>query len=582
MRVSHITPVIALTMFTLGATICSAASTPGIVAGVSRDRSLRDLGPAAATTRMGVGVMLAYRNRAELEQLVEEQSTSQSRQFRRFLTRQQFNQRYAPSSTDYQRTIASLQSAGFSITRTYHNRTFIDASAPLWAVQRYFHTEIHLVAQPGHGVRFANVRPATAPPELRGVITGVAGLDNLVRFHTFNHVASGINRPARAVTSSSSAAVLSPLFGPDFGYGPRALIGAYGLRTGSSLALGGGKATGTGQVAAIVVDADFLDSDLSSYLKYFRVNRTGRTVRVLIDGGPPSGVKNPGSIETTLDVETLASLAPAASLYVYEFPSFTNFSNETQYILDAYEQAVDDAIAGTVNSSFGACEEKFGLSSFPQMSDEIALQGAALGMTFHAASGDAGSVGTGCSSTSVMSPASNPHFIAVGGTSLYEDPLSGALLHEFAWAGSGGGLSAIYPVPSYQQGLSHVLLSGRNLPDVSFDGDPNTGVSFYYSGFPSGTGFIGPLGGTSLSSPIFGAGLTLANQIAGSRAGFVNPSLYRTFRSYGYHGLVVTGGSPLFRDVTFGYNGFYNAGPGYDQVTGIGAMEFANLARFIR
>ncbi|MGH8165197.1 MAG: hypothetical protein ACREP1_12770, partial [Rhodanobacteraceae bacterium] len=153
------------------------------------------------------------------------------------------------------------------------------------------------------------------------------------------------------------------------------------------------------------------------------------------------------------------------------------------------------------------------------MSDQFALQGAALGITFHASTGDGGAFS--CPSVGVSAPASDPHFAAIGGTSLYIDPSTLKVQREFAWSGSGGGVSDIFPEQPYEKGIAHMIASGRNIPDVAFDADPATGESFFYAG-----AFQGPIGGTSLASPIFGGGLTLANQLGHSQAGFINPTLY--------------------------------------------------------
>jgi kumamolisin len=309
-----------------------------------------------------------------------------------------------------------------------------------------------------------------------------------------------------------------------------------------------------------VIDADFKDSDLKAFLKYFHVVHTGADpMRVLIDGGPKPGL-SPDSGETSLDVETLSGIAPGLDLYVYEFPSFDN----SRYIIDAYEQVVVDDKVGPVNSSFGGCELPG--SPFSRMSEALALQGAALGITFHASTGDRGAF-TCPSSVSVSAPASSPHFVAVGGTSLYENAFSGSVIEELAWPGSGGGVSSIFAEPAYQSKVTTAILGGRNIPDVSFDADPSTGASWYVGGQ-----FIGPVGGTSLSSPIFGAGLALINAVNGSRAGFVNPILYKAFLAESN----LPASERPFRDITFGSNGYYAAGPGYDDVTGIGAVLFAN------
>ena len=113
-----------------------------------------------------------------------------------------------------------------------------------------------------------------------------------------------------------------------------------------------------------------------------------------------------------------------------------------------------------------------------------------------------------------------------------------------------------------------IIPSGRNVPDLAFDADPSTGASWYYGG-----GWAGPIGGTSQASPIFGASLTEADQVENSRAGNFDVTLYRVWLRHGY-----SHNSKLYlRDITVGSNGNYQAGPGYDQMSGIGAMLFNNF-----
>src|SRR4029077_20288214 len=103
----------------------------------------------------------------------------------------------------------------------------------------------------------------------------------------------------------------APVFGPDGGYGPLAFIRSYDLPASNGF-------TGTGHASGVATDADCLDSDLNSFLSYFRIHRTGpATKRVLVDGGPAPG-NGPDSIETALDVEQIVSIAPGTALYVYE------------------------------------------------------------------------------------------------------------------------------------------------------------------------------------------------------------------------------------------------------------------------
>lgn len=565
MRLLRLTPLFALPAFVIGSAVASAAPPIGAVASVPAASGIRDLGRSAATTRISLAISLPYRHHDEIERLVFAQGDPGSPYYHHFLTRSQFDAYFSPEPAAYSRVLASLRAAGFAIEHTYSNRSLVDAAAPTAVVERYFSTEIDRVAEAGAGIRYQNTRPAIAPPDVRGLIQGVTGLDNIGRFHTMNQFA----RSHGTAAVRPHLAVPGQLFGPDYGYGPTAFIDAYQIPT--------KKAVGKGQASGVVIDADFLDSDLAAYLNYFGVFRSGPpTVRVPIDGGPPPGLGSPDSVETTLDVETIVSIAPGTSLYVYEFPDFSN----PQTILDAYEQVVIDDFVGTANSSFGGCETQFGQDGgFAQMSNQIALQGAALGITFHASTGDSGNQTFGCRTTSVSSPASDPYFSAIGGTSLYLNPSSAAVEHEYGWGGqgnfgaTGGGVSVIFPLPAYQHNIPNIIGSGRNIPDVSFDADPATGESFYYSG-----NFVGPIGGTSLSSPIFGAAQTITNQLRGSEGGFVNPALYSAYRKYGY----THSGATIFRDITVGNNGFYPAKRGYDQMTGIGAEIVNNLAGVAR
>jgi subtilase family serine protease len=539
--------------FALGAATAPAAAAP--FAEVARIGGLHDLGRIAPAQHLELAILLAYRHAPELEQLVRAQSDSASPLYHRYLRADQFTNYFAPAASDLARVVVSLRSAGFTVTKVYPNRTIVDATAPAAVAARYFGTDIHSVTQVGYGERYVNVTPASAPSSVRDVLAGVVGLSNIRYIHKELARAPGV-RPALGGGN---------IFGPDGGYGPAAFLGAYDMP-------GKHGVDGKGQKAGIVIDADYLTTDLAAYLTYFNVPRSAATPtkRVLIDGGPPAGL-TADSDETTLDIETIASLAPQAAIYVYEFPSFEKDS----YIIDAYERVISDDVVATANSSFGGCED-LSTDSFPQETDALALQGAALGITFHASSGDSGSYG-GCASTGVSAPASGPHFVAVGGTELFLKPTSGAVEREFAWGdftgASGGGFSAIFDLPAYQKGVKGVITMGRNVPDVSFDASPLTGESFFYGGL-----FQGPIGGTSLSSPIFGAALTGINELEGARNGFVNPRIYAAFKKYGY----ASGGKAYFRDITYGSNGFYQAKAGYDQVTGIGAPNVLDLAPVVK
>jgi subtilase family serine protease len=518
--------------------------------------TIRDLGTASPAVTVRVAVVLRYRDPATLERLVDAQADPESPVYHHFLTPTQFREAFAPTPADYERVATELRDGGFRITHAFTNRTVIDAVAPAPVAARFFGTAIHRVLADGRPT-YAEVGRARIPTSIRGLVSTVAGLDAIDRARPqYVRAAHPKHQPNLASPDGS------PLYGPDGGYGPYIFDNAYRLP-----ALHGH--TGSGRASGVATDGDFLDSDLSSFLAYFNLHRTGpATTRVPVDGGPGSGL-NEDSIETTLDVETIVSTSPGTALYVYEAPldepTNANF-------IDIYNAVVNDDVVDTLNSSYTYCETAIDqeVPGYTQSVDAIEQQGNALGITFHAAAGDGGSNSPGCSGISVGEPASTPHSESIGGTTLGLTA-NGEESSEVGWSGSGGGVSVIFKVPTYQRRVPNVITSGRNLPDLAFDADPDSGASFFYDG-----SWSGPIGGTSLASPIFGGLLTQLDQVQNARSGNFNKTLYKRWLAHGY-------GNPpalYFRDIIQGSIPPYEAGPGYDQMSGIGAMlanDFAKL-----
>jgi subtilase family serine protease len=529
-----------LGLFLFASTAAAAVASPGA------DTAVRDLGRAPATTPVRLAVVLNYRREAELErfvaQLGDDTASVQP------LSAQQFRDAFAPTQADYAATQTALRRLGLRVTGEYANRTVIDVTAPAAVVERAFSTRIDTVRHADGTIGYANATGVMLPLELQRTVAGVAGFDNR-RFTTYNR---------RGRRSSAKA---GPLQGPDTGLGPIALETAYDMPVLHGF-------DGTGQSAAIVMDADFLDKDLVAYLKYFNVKRTGAaTVRVAIDGGPQPGLTQ-YSIETTLDVETIVGLAPGVNLFVYEIPQIDSAS-----ILDAYNQVNSDDKVGAVNSSFGFCETNTGDKNFPKLADKLALQGQALGMVYAAASGDSGTGEcTFAAPGGVSSPASSPNFVAVGGTTLLLRA-DGTRITELGWYDSGGGMSAIFKKPSYQMGVPQATGTQRILPDIAFDADPSSGVSTYIGG-----GWYGPTGGTSVASPIFTALMAEISQYRNAPVGNAHTMLYNRFkaRSYGPKA------APQFYDAIGASNGYWYATKGFDAVTGIGSMDGWNFTSNVK
>lgn len=522
----------------------------------------RDIGNAPVGNILKIAITLRYRNSAQLDQIVELQSEKGSPLYRHWLSNEQFDAAFAPAPGDYVRAMRSLQRAGLRVTAAYANRTVIDAAGPVGAIERYFGTDIHRVVQPGSsGARYVNVSPAHAPIDLGDLVLSVDGLSTLAVVKTFHETVRG-HAPGSARRPD---AVGGPLYGPAntgnglFGYGPLAFAEGYDFPV-QHKSTTGTPYDGRTRKSGILIDADFLESDLLGFLQYFGISRTGpATTRVAIDGGPLPSAASAGAPEATLDAEALVGDAPGTAVYMYEIPQLA-----TNNITDGYNKAVSDNLVDTLNSSFGGLEPQIGFTTAKAW-DAIAEQGAAKGITFHASTGDEGG-------GLADAPATCPHFVAVGGTTLNVDT-GGKWAMETGWSGSTGAFSHVFPLPKWQQGVHGMVTTGRNIPDVAFDADPLTGMALYFGG--SFNNQYDPVGGTSLASPILGAAIAEIDQIKGGRMGLAGEALFNLWKKDGYK----KGTALYFHDITIGNNGVYYDVPGYDLVTGIGSVDFWNVAQ---
>jgi kumamolisin len=193
--------------------------------------------------------------------------------------------------------------------------------------------------------------------------------------------------------------------------------------------------------------------------------------------------------------------------------------------------------------------------------ESTASTATAAGMIVFAASGDNDSSDGGQTPANVDVPSSCPHVVGCGGTNK-------TATTETVWndnpgqtdgEGTGGGYSTIFPVQAFQIGAPPAPAgttagTGRMVPDVAADADPNTGYEIVVHGTQS------VVGGTSAVAPLY-AGLFAA---FGTKRGFVTPKLWEN--------------QAAFNDITLGGNGFYNAAPGPDPCSGIGSPIGTKIA----
>ena len=280
------------------------------------------------------------------------------------------------------------------------------------------------------------------------------------------------------------------------------------------------------------------------------------------------------ALETSLDVEWSHAMAPNASILLIETPS----ASSTYLITDSVNYVVNHTSANVVSMSWGTAESGLTASELAQYSSTFAYA-ENHGLILVAASGDSGA-NDGTSSPTVNYPASDPSVVGAGGTTLNLKDItstSATYSYEYAWNSSGGGVSSYFHLPSYQSGAG-ITASGRAVPDVSYDANPNTGFWIYDSTTYEGLkGWI-QVGGTSASSPQWAAIFAEAQQALGTTSfngANVHHDLYSVYSSSS------TEYAAAFHDITIGYNGYYYAGSGYDEVTGIGSPNVGALIKYL-
>jgi len=301
--------------------------------------------------------------------------------------------------------------------------------------------------------------------------------------------------------------------------------------------------------------------------------------------------------EEVLDVEVVHALAPDATLVVLLVPS-ASLDNAPDAVAAALAALrAGPALGGVMSfSAAGQIGGEHCVSRAQASSLNTALRVAASrGTTVVAASGDVGAAAYQCDLYSALtgtppaSPArgllllsSDPFVLSAGGTALTASD-AGAWISETAWGlasgnpgnaggsfqASGGGFSRLFARPAYQTGVPGIGAT-RGIPDVSADASDRPGIAVVFSN--GAQHVVQSHAGTSASAPIWAGLIALADQYAGRRLGFVNPAIYRIARGPRYH--------QAFHDITTGDNTVrfppvtvtgYQAGPGWDPVTGWGS-----------
>ena len=567
---------------------------------------------------------------ADLEKLLAEQQNPSSPNYHKWLTPQQFADRFGMSPGDIANVKSWLESQGFKVERVANSRTQVWFSGPVSTIETVFRTEMHNLQLKGEP-HFANATELSVPAALGNVVLGFHNMDDF--------------RPrARVKVRQIPGDELTPHFTSSLSGNhfliPGDFAKIYDLPTGLN---GAGQtiavmaqtalfSTGTGGVSPPASPTDIVAFRAAAGLPAITATNFKQT---LVPSSGSAIVSTSDIGEASLDVEWSEGVATGVTQNFVFVGNNPNFS-----VFDSLQYAIDQKLAPVISISYGNCEQALG-ASFIQMAQGWGQQANAQGQTITAAAGDFGAADCDTSPTlpaqggiAVDIPGALPYVTSIGGTEFTGDAagtVSGSCasattywsqscsltspasalsyIPETTWndtvaanslSATGGGASVFFAKPSWQTGTGVPNDGARDVPDVALAASPNhdgyllCAQNSCVNGFRlSSTDATNPnglnvAGGTSFGAPAFAGIVAILNQKIGATTGQgnVNPTLYS----------VAASTPTAFHDITSGNNivpcgagtpncpttgtaqyGF-SAGAGYDLVTGLGTIDANVLA----
>jgi kumamolisin len=633
-------------------------------------QSAQYVGPATFG-RLAFDVAVRWRNPQGLAAYAQAANDPASSLYRHFLAPQEIADRFLASAADYAAATAYLRGQGISVG-SWRQRMVLHVSGTQAQLERAFGTTFGVYRKGGETF----VAPRSRP-QLPASVPIVGSVDIVKRPMRYHHSYVRVSGLTNGRTSGFAPQQIAAAFDYTGAYsagftGAGINVGIIG--TGPVQVQGGGRigdaeaykalyhvAGASGVSIVATTSDDTVVNAASGFASPPPVTApcTASSDPNAYSSISPTATCNPEDLEAQLDTEQVAALARDASVQFFlaynpndgcpgvtiasPCPAGTGYAYQGLAESDEELQtAIDRDTADVLSLSFGGAEfgsvPPAGGSSPPYPFDSsgggldpvIFQTLAAQGIAIFASSGDAGA--NECQSTypaqanalCVSYPATDPNVVAVGGVTT---PLDGSgkivgplaawgLQTNLGLGGTGGGVSAYFTQPAYQKGLAGIQGSMRNVPDLSLEADPATGVALLVDADPSlGGAQLGAIGGTSVSAPEMAAMWALVLQACKQtsscataagvhpyRLGNPNPRFYAIYKSAAQY-------AATFADVTYGNNAQltycqgvgagdpancvtpapgpptlapgYNAGVGYDLDTGIGVPFARNLIRAI-
>jgi kumamolisin len=464
------------------------------------------------------------------------------------------NTKYAVAKADVDPLVAWLKAAGYEILHVSNDRTSVFVRAAVAQIEQSLGVKMVRVTKDGLTYTAARNAPSL-PAEIAKSVHAIVGLQPYRHAHKHNRRVTPKNRYVGSLSGKADAAstpATNISNAPP--YLVQEVVKAYNAN--------GLSVTGKGQTIAILIDTFPADADLQAFWQRNSVATSlAQIQKINVNGGslPPT------EGEETLDVEWSSGIAPGANVRIYASGSL-QFSD--------LDRALDSILSDlSTQPGMRQLSISLGLGDTFMPAGEVRTQHqkflrlAAAGVNVFVSSGDAGSNpdSTGHGGGGPLQAeysSSDSCVIGVGGTSLVLAP-SGSVADETGWSDGGGGKSAFFKRPVWQKGPGVPSGTQRLVPDVSVTADPNEGAFVFLNGQSQ------QFGGTSWSAPVWAGFCALINEARTNAKKpplpFLNPLIYPLI------------GTSSFRDIVTGSNGAFDAGPGYDMVTGVGVPNVKEL-----
>jgi Pro-kumamolisin, activation domain/Bacterial Ig-like domain (group 3) len=589
-------------------------------------KSAEDLGRLSPATQL-LGLSLVFSRsaaqEADLQALIAAQQSPSSPQYHAWLTPDQFAARFGMSDADLAKAQTWLEQQGFSVNGISRSRNRITFSGTSAQAEAAFGVEMHNYRAHGE-TQHAPAGDLSLPAALSSVVQGVANLSSF-RPHSHMVVKSGQVAPSPKFTSGQTG---------NHYLTPADISTIYDIKAAQNAGF-----TGVGQSIAIMGQSAIVLSDIENFQSAAGLTKKDPTMILVPNSGTPT-VSTGDESESDLDLEYSGATAPGATIYFVYAGINDSVTDSIAYAVDediapiistSYGLCETELSSTDYSSQNGVLEQAASQgqtviaatgddgstdcyvgSTNPQDTDLTMAQQQALAVDFPASSQYVTAMGgTEFSAANIATTNTTYWATASGGSDVLSSALS--YIPEQVWnddsstigiSAGGGGASVLTSHPTWQTGVPGIPSSPstRLLPDISLAASPNNPGYLYCSSDFDGTGITGSCsngfrdstntnltvaGGTSFTVPIFAGMVAMINQATNSTGqGVVNPNLYALAANSATY-------ASAFHDVTTGNNAclagtaycttaaantsLYAAGPGYDEASGLGSLDFNNL-----